>query len=163
VLCDREAKVPSLFKLILMAKKKEPFHFEFYIPIHLYGIMVDVYVSEDEDRLTRIDNILHDKHSVTDEKTDKFGVAGRVYPIFSDPKSGFGLVSILFSYQHYKPGVIAHEVFHAVCEICRRVGIDYSYSSEEAFAYLIGYLTDQITHATEKALIDGIKRNYKNT
>jgi hypothetical protein len=41
-------------------------------------------------------------------------------------------------------GVIAHEVFHSVCYLMRRVGIKHSFNSEEAFAYLIQYILNQI-------------------
>ena len=37
-----------------------------------------------------------------------------------------------------------HEIFHCVCFILERVGIVFSDSSDEAFAYLIEYLTKQI-------------------
>ncbi len=39
--------------------------------------------------------------------------------------------------------VIAHEAFHVACNITRYVGITLSDDSEEAFAYLIGYITEQ--------------------
>lgn len=37
-----------------------------------------------------------------------------------------------------------HEIFHCACFILERVGIVYSESSDEAYAYLIEYLTKQI-------------------
>lgn len=37
-----------------------------------------------------------------------------------------------------------HEIFHCVCFILERAGITYSDKSDEAFAYLIEYLTNQI-------------------
>jgi len=37
-----------------------------------------------------------------------------------------------------------HEIFHCVCFILERVGIIYSNSSDEAYAYLIEFLTKQI-------------------
>lgn len=41
-------------------------------------------------------------------------------------------------------GTIAHEVFHVVAWIMRSRGVEYSASSEEAFAYLTGYITREI-------------------
>ena len=41
-------------------------------------------------------------------------------------------------------GTLAHEIFHAVDFILRRVGITLSDDSHEAYAYLIGYLTKEI-------------------
>jgi hypothetical protein len=37
-----------------------------------------------------------------------------------------------------------HEIFHCACFILERVGIIYSETSDEAYAYLIEYLTKQI-------------------
>ena len=37
-----------------------------------------------------------------------------------------------------------HEIFHCTCFILERVGIIYSNDSDEAYAYLIEYLTKQI-------------------
>jgi len=39
---------------------------------------------------------------------------------------------------------IAHEVFHAVCEITRYVDIPLCQQSEEAYAYLAGLITEKI-------------------
>lgn len=42
-------------------------------------------------------------------------------------------------------GVLAHEIFHAVCFIMDRVGVKYTImESDEAFAYLIGFITKRI-------------------
>lgn len=40
-------------------------------------------------------------------------------------------------------GSLAHEIFHAVDFIFRHVGIQLSSDSDEAYAYLIGYITEQ--------------------
>lgn len=44
-------------------------------------------------------------------------------------------------------GAMAHEIFHAVCFVMRKAGIGFSDESEEAFAYLTGYLTDKVNEA----------------
>lgn len=41
-------------------------------------------------------------------------------------------------------GTLAHEIFHAVDFIFRRIGITLSEDSDEAYAYMIGYLTEEI-------------------
>lgn len=41
-------------------------------------------------------------------------------------------------------GTLAHEIFHAVEFIMRRINIKLSENSDECFAYLIGYVTTQI-------------------
>ena len=41
-------------------------------------------------------------------------------------------------------GTMAHEIFHAVDFITRRIGLRLTPNSDEAFAYLIGYVTEQV-------------------
>jgi hypothetical protein len=38
--------------------------------------------------------------------------------------------------------IICHESFHAVCEVMRFVDMPLKHSSEEAFAYLLGFVVD---------------------
>jgi hypothetical protein len=40
-------------------------------------------------------------------------------------------------------GTLSHEIFHGVDFIFRRIGISLSDNSNEAYAYLIGYVTEQ--------------------
>lgn len=40
--------------------------------------------------------------------------------------------------------ILNHEIFHCTCFILERLGITYSESSDEAYAYLIQYLTNKI-------------------
>jgi hypothetical protein len=41
-------------------------------------------------------------------------------------------------------GEMTHEVFHVAAEILRKVGLKESSKSTEAYAYLIGYLAEQV-------------------
>lgn len=41
-------------------------------------------------------------------------------------------------------GTLAHEIFHAVTFILTRIGMSLTNESDEAYAYLIGYLTKEI-------------------
>ena len=41
-------------------------------------------------------------------------------------------------------GNLAHEIFHAVEFIMERIGMELTIKSDEAYAYLIGYLTEEI-------------------
>lgn len=47
-------------------------------------------------------------------------------------------------YKHNTIGTLAHEVFHIVTLIMNWVGIKYSSDSEEAYAYLTGYIMTYI-------------------
>lgn len=41
-------------------------------------------------------------------------------------------------------GNLAHEVFHAAEFLLRRINMPLTYESDEAYAYLIGYITEEI-------------------
>ena len=41
-------------------------------------------------------------------------------------------------------GLLSHEIYHCTGFILRSIGIQYSEETEEAYAYLIQYLTEQI-------------------
>lgn len=41
-------------------------------------------------------------------------------------------------------GTIVHEIFHVVCYIMERSGISLCHESDEAYAYLIGYITNKV-------------------
>lgn len=47
----------------------------------------------------------------------------------------------------YTYGVLAHEIFHAVDFIMRRIGITLSSDSDEAYTYLMGYVTREFFKA----------------
>lgn len=47
-------------------------------------------------------------------------------------------------------GTLSHEIFHAVDYIFRRIGISLSEQSEEAYAYAIGYVTEQFWNNIKK-------------
>lgn len=46
--------------------------------------------------------------------------------------------------------IIAHESFHVTCSIMNHVDITLSDDSEEAFAYLIGFITEQFQPLLDK-------------
>ena len=44
----------------------------------------------------------------------------------------------------YEYGTLQHEIFHAVSFVMERIGVKFCNKSDEAYAYLIGYLTREI-------------------
>lgn len=44
-------------------------------------------------------------------------------------------------------GTLAHEIFHIVCYIMEKVGICLCHESDEAYAYLIGFITNKVNDA----------------
>ena len=46
--------------------------------------------------------------------------------------------------------VVAHESFHAVIRILNQVGLEFHYKGEEAFAYLLGWVTYEVDKFMKK-------------
>lgn len=55
-----------------------------------------------------------------------------------------GAILIRFSKNIDDAGIVAHEALHAVVFLFKKIGIEFSYESEEACAYTLEYLTNQI-------------------
>ena len=55
-----------------------------------------------------------------------------------------GCILIRFKDNIDNPGIVAHESFHAIVYLFEKIGIDFAYESEEAYAYTLEYLTNQI-------------------
>lgn len=49
--------------------------------------------------------------------------------------------------------VLVHEIYHAAMMITKKIGIEYSSEGEEAYAYLIGFLTKEIVHELKEKKI----------
>jgi hypothetical protein len=83
------------------------------------------------------------KEIVKDSRVDKGYQAMTAYA------DGYSIVR----YNHIKDiqdlNIIAHESFHVTCCIMRYVDIPLSEDSEEAFAYLLGYITEQYQELIE--------------
>lgn len=108
-----------------------------------YGYPLKVCFSEDWDKdLKRIEKILG--REIT-EKRDA-GVAATFYN-YEDESRG----SIMIFKYNPEQLEITHETFHAVCRILNDwAGTNLTDSSEEAYAYLAGYIAEQITDIYKK-------------
>lgn len=65
-----------------------------------------------------------------------------------------------------KIGLLVHELFHVTDYILREVGIKLSDDSDESYAYLLQYLTEQVLKCTEQVNdkeVENIKHNKLNT
>jgi hypothetical protein len=60
-----------------------------------------------------------------------------------------GSILIRFKDDINDPGIVAHEAFHAIVFLFKKIGIDFCYESEEAYAYSLEYLTNQILKIKE--------------
>jgi hypothetical protein len=55
-----------------------------------------------------------------------------------------GGILIRFNDNIDNPGIVAHEAFHAIVFLFKKIGISFCYESEEAYAYALEYLINQI-------------------
>lgn len=54
------------------------------------------------------------------------------------------MLMIRFKEKEPKDGLIAHEAFHASFRILNSIGLNPSYETEEAYAYLLDYIVNKI-------------------
>ncbi len=107
------------------------------IQLDVYGHDVAVSIGQtDEDLYEQIqENISRkqfDKHMANQKS------------IATTHKLKTGSILIRFKDDINDPGIVAHEAFHAVVFLFKKIGIDFVYESEEAYAYTLEYLTNQI-------------------
>jgi len=112
----------------------------FIIDCQVYPFQIFVYFGQDRKQLYKTLQKILPKSSLKTLKTFEFNSGKSVmFPtgqtllwLNKKPNSINGLAKL------------NHEIFHCACFILERVGIVYSESSDEAYAYLIQYLTKQI-------------------
>lgn len=51
-------------------------------------------------------------------------------------------------------GTLAHEIYHAACEIMNKIDVPPCPDNEEAYAYLIGYITSKIEELITSSCVD---------
>jgi hypothetical protein len=109
---------------------------ELIIPIYNIGI-----------RVTLSDNIWSYYQEVgyigTKEEVDTYQAV--VITCSGKPGSCYSYDLIMLDDDSYSPGIIAHEAYHIVNFVMRSVGVVYSEDSEEAFAYLLTALVNEVT------------------
>lgn len=113
------------------------------IPIkdEIYHATIFVIPQSTEDELVKF---FQKKYGV-DYKHDN-GFNGLHYTLSND-KQGFVHHFVIFTkFKNTTSGVSLsfHEIFHLVCSVLKEVGLSYSESSEEAYAYYISYLTKKV-------------------
>ncbi len=110
---------------------------EIFIPVSVYDSQVIVLIGHTKEEVLK----WIDKNVENDVKESAKGLInvesctrGRTACL-----SGGG--SIIWIVKHNNP-VLVHELFHATAHLLRIKGIPLTQESEEAYAYLLGYLTE---------------------
>lgn len=113
----------------------------FIVPLVVYPFDVMVSVDQSDEAfkksIGRYDIHLSDKGFKMNPKQTAF---------FIITSTNQSIIRIRRNVNRYElMGFIAHEIFHAVTFIMQRVGMKLKLlSSDEAYSYLVGYLTEQI-------------------
>ena len=89
---------------------------------------------------------------------------------YEDKEQPGGLFSTIQNYEGFiflkwntDVEVIVHEVFHAVCDIMRKIGTNLSSKSEECYAYPIGVISQKIYNFVELVKDDFKENNNDKT
>ena len=107
------------------------------IPIEVYGHDIVVSIGQTDSDLYE-----HIRENISEKKFDKrFSNQKSIATTF---KLKTGCILIRFKDDIDNPGIVAHEAFHAIVYLFDKIGIEYAYESEEAYAYALEYLTNQI-------------------
>jgi len=117
------------------------------IPLDVYGHDIVVSIGQSDDDLyeqiqENISRKQFDKHMANQKSTA------------TTHKLKTGSILIRFKDDIDNAGIVAHEAFHAVVFLFKKIGIDFAYESEEAYAYTLEYLTNQILKIKEDENMD---------
>jgi hypothetical protein len=107
------------------------------IPLEVYGH--DVVVS-----IGQTDKDLYEQIKENISKKDFKKHMAKQTAIATTHKLRTGGILIRFKDDIDNPGIVAHEAFHAIVFLFKKIGISFCYESEEAYAYALEYLTNQI-------------------
>jgi hypothetical protein len=107
------------------------------IPLDVYGHDIVVSIGQSDDDL-----YAQIKENISRKQFDKHMANQK--SIATTHKLKTGAILIKFRDDIDDPGIVAHEAFHAVVFLFKKIGIDFAYESEEAYAYTLEYLTNQI-------------------
>jgi len=112
------------------------------IPIEVFGH--DIVVS-----IGQTDEALYEEIEENTSKKDFDKYMANQKAIATTHKLRSGCILIRFKDDIDNIGIVAHEAFHAVVFLFKKIGIEYAYESEEAYAYTLEYLTNKILKIKE--------------
>lgn len=119
-------------------KKKKSFIISW--KIYPFDVMVNIGMTTDE----TIKAIERKGYKLNKEEKDLLPMHGRGRTVML--KGGQTIIQL----KNDSIDIIVHEVFHAVCFLFEHIDIEFSDSSNEAYAYAIEYLIREITLSINK-------------
>jgi hypothetical protein len=117
------------------------------IPIDVYGHDIVVSIGQSDDDLYE-----QIQENISRKQFDKHMANQKA--IATTHKLKTGAILIRFKDNIDDAGIVAHEALHAVVFLFKKIGIDFTYESEEAYAYTLEYLTNQILKIKEDENMD---------
>jgi len=125
------------------SKSAEPKNF--IVPLVIYPFDVMVSVNQKHNQFAKSVIKKWDSSIMDDfKKSERLNAAGFTY--FFTSESHFGCVIKINNFKCDAKGlsILVHEIFHAAEFVLRECGFKLNSNSHEGYAYLIGYLTEQI-------------------
>lgn len=117
------------------------------IPIEVYGHDIVVSIGQtDKDLYEQI------KENISKKQFKKH--MAKQTSIATTHKLATGGILIRFKDDINDPGIVAHEAFHAIVFLFKKIGIQFCYESEEAYTYALEYLINQILKIKEDENMD---------
>jgi hypothetical protein len=107
------------------------------IPLEVYGHDVVVSIGQTDKDLYE-----HIKENISKKDFKKH--MAKQTAIATTHKLRTGGILIRFKDDIDNPGIVAHEAFHAIVFLFKKIGISFCYESEEAYTYALEYLTNEI-------------------
>lgn len=115
----------------------------FIIPLIVYPFDVMVSVNQTDDELLKsVKQFGLNRNDISEILNLHETVKARTLMLLTTNQTFIRLKSKPKKTSEY--GTLQHEIFHAIDFIFRKIGISLSADSDEAYAYLIGYLTEKI-------------------
>ena len=116
----------------------------FPIDIPIYNIDLIIMVGDDIPALKKQleELVKEDLRYKLDELWNQHDISLKGYYTYNDPLKVI-YISDMEDYHEFI-SVLSHEILHAVFNIAKYVGLKYSDKSEEAYTYLVGYITREI-------------------
>lgn len=117
------------------------------IPIEVYGHDIAVSIGQSDDDLYEQIKKNISKKEFKKNMTKQKAIA-------TTHKLSTGAILIRFKDDIDNVGIVAHEAFHAIIFLFKKIGIDFCYESEEAYAYALEYLTNEILKIKKDENVD---------
>lgn len=128
---------------------KKPVVLNFIVPLVIYPFDVMVSIGQNDDQLGAVlDKLNLSNEDIKNCQYEKEGCKGRAV-VFESGACFIRIRKLPTTPNEF--ATLAHEIFHVVTFVMDRIGMKLDVMvSDEAYAYLIGYLTEEIYKRTNK-------------